>query len=139
LDTFLELLHGDILQVLSPESYFNIFVECAEDNDTLVRQIVLSSAHQVSKYCPALFNNYLEKVCESLIKNLFFSPQEIDSQGLYMGCCNNSAIAVGEFAIVYGEHFRKYIPDFAQKIVEIFNGTQKVIFPFLETNLPDLQ
>jgi len=47
-----------------------------------------------------------------------------------MGCCNNAANAVGEFAIVYGEQFQKYIPDFAQKIVETFNGSPKVIFVF---------
>jgi len=91
-----------------------------------LKQIALSSAHQVAKCCPALFNNYLEKVAEALIKNLFYTPQEIDSQGIYMGCCNNASAAVGEFAIVYGEQFQKYIPDFAQKICEVFTSATKV-------------
>jgi len=126
LDTFLGILNNEALQVLSPESYFNIFHECAEDQDILLRQIILSSAKQVSKTCPALFNNYLEQVAEALIKNLIYAPQEIDSQGLYMGCCNNASATVGEFAIVYGEHFHKYIPDFAKKICEIFTTATKL-------------
>jgi len=45
-----------------------------------------------------------------------------------IGCCNNAAFAIGEFAIAYGQNFHKYIPDFAKKFSQILSGSQKVFF-----------
>jgi len=39
-----------------------------------------------------------------------------------MGCCNNAAAAAGDFAIAFPNEFINYIPQFAEKICEIFQG-----------------
>lgn len=86
-----------------------------------MRQVTLSSADHIARFCPSILRENLQAVSEVLLKNLFYTPKEIDSDGIYMGCCNNAASAAGNFALAYPE-FMVCIPTFTEKICEIFQG-----------------
>ena len=54
--------------------------------------------------------------------NLFLISEEYDAEGLIEACCNNSAWGIGEFALAYPTEFTNYIPQFVNRICELFNN-----------------
>jgi len=93
-----------------------------KDQDLTIKRVTLASGGEIAKYCPSILQGRIEKIIQNYMDNLFIISEEHDAGGLIEACCNNSAWAIGELALAYPSEFTNYIPQFVNRICELFNN-----------------
>ena len=125
LSTFLENLSLKFELYVKNSNILNIIAECIEDKDFQVRQFILSFVGELAKRCPNILQGKIALFVPIIVKNLYILPADLDPNLCYLAICNNTSWAIGEIAIAYPNEIKPFIPDIAQKLVELIQ-TPKV-------------
>ena len=102
-----------------------------KDNELAVRKVILGSAGETARYCPALVQPKVDKIALGCLENLFIVSEEFDAENLFDSCCNNAAWAIGELALAFPNELMNYITQFATKLSEVLASEETQVYHLL--------
>ena len=92
-----------------------------QDKDSQVLQFVYASVADIAKKCPDLVRSHVPQLVPLMLDSLKVFPAGEDPDYTYTAACNNAAVGLAEFAVVYPELVKPYVEEAAKRIVHAFS------------------